>query len=89
VTRAPAATAAPTLGAAFDALVGRNWRSGRDGFATRALLGPAMPGARTSPLTLDAPADLALLRGPIGATLDPDQLRFEGIWIDGRPVRRP
>jgi hypothetical protein len=48
-----------------------------------------MPGARTSPLTLDAPADLALLRGPIGATLDPDQLRFDGIWIDGRPVGRP
>jgi hypothetical protein len=89
LTRAPAAAAAPTLGAAFDALVGRDWRSGRDGFVPRALLGPAMPGARTSPLTLDAPADLALLRGPIGATLDPDQLRFDGIWIDGRPVGRP
>jgi hypothetical protein len=89
LTRAPAAASAPTLGAAFEALVGREWRSGHDGFVSRALLGPAMPGARTSPLTLDAPADLVLLRGPIGATLDPDQLRFEGIWIDGRAFRRP
>ena len=85
---APRAAAAPTLGAAFDALVGRGWRPGRDGFVSRALAGPAVPGPRTPPLTLDAPAYLALLRGPLGATLDPDQLRFEGIWIDGRPLRR-
>ena len=36
----------------------------------------------------DAPADLALLRGPVGETLDPDQMRFEGVWIEGRPVPR-
>lgn len=89
VAKAPAAAAAPTLGAAFDALVGRDWRSARDGFVSRALLGPATPAPHASPLTLDAPAYLALLRGPIGATLDPDQMRFEGIWIDGRPLRRP
>jgi len=89
VSRAPAAPAAPTLGAAFDALVGRAWRSGPAGFVSRALLGPDAPGPRPSPLTLDAPAYLALLRGPVGATLDPDALRFEAIWIDGRPLRRP
>jgi hypothetical protein len=89
LTKAPAAAATPTLGAAFDALVGREWRFGPEGFLSRALLGPEMPGPRTPPLTLDAPAHLVLLRGPVGATLDPDQLRFEGIWIDGRPFRRP
>jgi hypothetical protein len=90
VTKAPGAAADATLGAAFDALVGPSWRaSGADAFVARALLGPAMPAARTSPLTLDAPAYLALLRGPVGATLDADRLRFDGIWIDGRPVRRP
>ena len=87
--RPPRAAAAPTLGAAFDALVGRGWRAGRDGFVSRALAGPAVPGPRTPPLTLDAPAYVALLRGPLGAPLDPDQLRLEGVWIDGRPRRRP
>ena len=87
--KAPSTAAAATLGAAFDALVGRQWREGRDGFAAQALLGPATPGTRSTPITLDAPADLALLRGPIGGTLDPDQLRLEGVWIEGRAVPRP
>jgi Zinc carboxypeptidase len=85
LTKAPSAAAAATLGAVFDALVGRHWRSGHEGFVSQALLGPAVPGTRTAPLTQDAPADLALLRGPIGEPLDPDQLRLEGVWIDGRP----
>jgi hypothetical protein len=89
LTRAPAAASAATLGAAFDALLGRGWRSRQDGFAARALMGPAMPGARSSPLTLDAPAHLVLLRGAAGEPLDPDRLGLEGVWIDGRPVPRP
>ncbi len=89
LTRAPANASARTLGAAFDALVGRGWRSGHDGFVSRALMGPAMPIARTSPLTLDAPAHLVLLRGIAGEPLDPDQLGLEEVWIDGRPVPRP
>jgi hypothetical protein len=83
VSRPPAAVAQPTLGAALDALAGRGWRSGHEGLAA-ALRGPLAPGPAASPLTLNAPASLVLLRGPAGATLDPDALRFDGVWIDGR-----
>jgi hypothetical protein len=76
----PRASAGSTLGAAIDALVGPGWRAGdRSAFLTRALAaGPA------SPLTLDARASLLLLRGTAPAALDPDALRLERVFIDGR-----
>jgi hypothetical protein len=89
LAKPPAASTAATLGAALDALVGRQWRTGRDAFVSKALLGPAVPGVRSAPLTLDAPADLVLLRGQVGESLDPDQMRLEGVWIEGRPRPRP
>ena len=76
----PLPAAGPTLGAAIDALVGTGWRAGdRSAFLTRSLAaGPA------SPLTLDARASLLLLRGRAPAALDPDALRLERVFIDGR-----
>jgi hypothetical protein len=76
----PLPASGASLGAAIDALVGTGWRAGdRSAFLTRALAaGPA------SPLTLDARASLLLLRGPVPAALDPDALRLDRVFIDGR-----
>jgi len=75
----PVAAAGPTLGAAIDALVGPGWRAGdRSVFLTRALA------AGAASLTLDARASLLLLRGPAPRALDPDALRLERVFIDGR-----
>lgn len=76
----PAPAAGATLGAAIDALVGPGWRAGdRSAFLTRAL-------ASSSPaLAPDARASLLLLRGASPAALDPDALRLERVFIDGRP----
>jgi hypothetical protein len=76
----PLPASGASLGAAIDALVGTGWRAGdRSAFLMRALAaGPA------SPLTLDARASLLLLRGPVPAALDPDALRLDRVFIDGR-----
>jgi hypothetical protein len=86
--KAPSPPSSATLGAALDALVGRGWRAS-GGDVARTLAEASAPGS-SSILTLDAPASLLLLGGDTGAALDPDGLRLEAVWIDGRPaLRRP
>jgi len=78
VTAPPAPPRSPTLAAALDAL-SPGWR---DRLAARPLL-PAL----ASRLAVDAPASLVQLRPGPGGTLDPDEVRLERVWIDGRVAR--
>jgi hypothetical protein len=75
---APETPRAPTLGAALDTL-SPGWR---ERLGARALM-PAL----AARIGIDGPANLVQLRLGPSATLDPDEVRLERVWIDGRSAR--
>jgi hypothetical protein len=85
LSAAPVAARGTTLGKALDGLVGTGWRAGDPS----AFLAQALAFGAPSPLTLDARASLLLLRGAAPGVLDPDALRVERVWIDGRAPAGP
>jgi hypothetical protein len=62
--------------------LGTTWRPSRDDQPLAFL--PQLAAAAGTPLTLDAPASLLVLRGA-DAWADPARVRLERVWIDGRP----